>query len=275
VREIIVRKLSLSILFIISMVFWHCSESITTGPTSGDNDSGVGSIRILLVDSPAILDSVVICVSKIEVHKSVSDSTQGTWFTINDSLRYFDLLQLTNGATAILGDTSLSAGKYTQIRLILENGSYVIDDGIKENLDIPSASQSGIKLNHSFDIESSNLYEFYLDFNVDKSIIQTGNGQYKLKPVIRIVPNIISGSISGQVLPLDAFPTIWTMEDSDTVSTFTDVNGLFKLMALPEGIYDVNIIPADTVTYKDTTITGIDVLTNQSIDIGTVVLLSN
>ncbi|MHA2100547.1 MAG: DUF4382 domain-containing protein [Candidatus Kariarchaeaceae archaeon] len=269
------HKLSLSILFIISMVFWHCSENSTTDPTSADNDSGVGSIRIILVDSPATWDSVVICVSRVEVHKAGSDTTQGSWFTINDSLRYFDLLKLTNGATAVLGDTSLAAGKYTQIRLIVEDGSYVIDDGVKEKLKIPSESQSGIKLNHSFDIESENLYEFYLDFNVDKSIIQTGNGQYKLKPVIRIVPYIISGSISGQVLALNAEPTIWTMAGSDTVLTCTDVNGLFKLMALPEGIYDVNIIPADTVTYKDTTITGINVLANQNIDIGTVVLLTN
>lgn len=269
------RKLSLSILFIISIVFWYCSENSTTGPTSGDNDSGVGSIRIILVDSPATLDSVVICISLVEVHKAGSETTQGSWFTINDSLRYFDLLQLTNGASAVLGDTSLSAGKYTQIRLIVEDGSYVIDNGVKENLNIPSGSQSGIKLNHSFDIESGNLYEFYLDFNVDKSIIQTGNGQYKLKPVIRVIPAIISGSISGRVPSLDADPTIWTMAGSDTVSTFTDVNGLFKLMALPEGNYDVNIIPADTVTYKDTTITGINVLANQNADIGTVTLSTN
>jgi hypothetical protein len=269
------RSLSLSTLLFISILFWHCSENSTTGPTSVDNDSGVGSIRVILVDSPATLDSVVICVSRVEVHKAGSDSTQGTWSTINDSLRYFDLLQLTNGTTAVLGDTSLTAGKYTQIRLILEDGSYVIDGGVKENLDIPSGSQSGIKLNHSFDIESGNLYEFYLDFNVDKSIIQTGNGKYKLKPVIRIAPVIISGSISGQVLPLDANPAIWTVAGSDTVSTFTDVNGLFKLMALPEGIYDVNIIPADTITYKDTIITGIKVFANQNKDIGTITLSSN
>ena len=92
------------------------------------------------------------------------------------------------GANAVLGDTSLSAGKYTQILLIVEDGSYVVDGGVKNNLIIPSGSQSGIKLNHSFDIEGGNLYEFYLDFNVDKSIIITGNGQYKLKPVIRVIP---------------------------------------------------------------------------------------
>ncbi len=71
-----------------------------------------------LIDSPSTLDSVIICLTKVEVHKSGSDSTSG-WLVINDSTRYFDLLLLTNGASAVLGDTSLTAGHYTQIRLII------------------------------------------------------------------------------------------------------------------------------------------------------------
>ena len=55
------------------------------------------------------------------------------------------------------------------------------------------------------------------------------------------MPVVISGSISGQVLPVETDPTIWTVSGTDTISTFTDLNGFFKLMALPEGNYDVNI----------------------------------
>lgn len=263
-------KLSLLLVFMLLSILWQCSENSTTESVSVDG--GEGLIRLLLVDSPAMLDSVVICISSVEVHKVGSDSTNGSWTVLNDSLRYFDLLQLRNGASAVLGDTALSAGKYTQIRLIVEDGSYVVDEGVKHNLIIPSGSQSGIKLNHSFDIEAGKLYEFYLDFNVDKSIIVTGNGQYKMKPVIRVVPFAISGSISGQVLPLDSDPTIRALSGSDTVSTFTDANGLFKLMALLEGIYDVHIVPADTIIYKDTTITGVYVIANQDTDIGTITL---
>lgn len=263
---------SILILFILLLAFWQCSENNTTEPFLGISTPSEGSIKLILIDSPSTLDSVIICVSRVEVHSDGTDSTQGSWTVINDSLRYFDLLLLQNGASAVLGDTSLPAGKYTQIRLIVEDSNYVIDNGIKHHLTIPSGTQTGIKLNHSFEIESGNLYELYLDFNVDKSINITGNGAYKLKPTIRVVPVVISGSISGQVLPLDTNPVIWTIVGTDTVSTFTNVNGLFKLMALLQGTYDVHIVPADTIMYRDTTITDVSVVANQNKDIGIVTL---
>lgn len=230
-----------------------------------------GRLKMYLVDSPAVLDSVIICVTRVEVHIAGSDSTSG-WFVINDSTRYFDLLRLTNGASAVLGDSSLAPGHYTQIRLFIGEGSYVVDQGVKHDLEIPSGSQSGLKLIHQFTIESGKLYELLLDFNVEKSIVITGNGKYKLKPTIRVVPIVISGSISGQVLPLDAQPTIWTIYGTDTITTYSDLQGFFKLMALNQGVYDVNIIPADTMMYRDTVVTNVQVIANQETDIGIVTL---
>jgi hypothetical protein len=254
--------LILSLLYVIS-----CSDQSTNVDPVEQN----GRFKIYMVDSPSTLDSVIICVTRVEVHKSGSDSTSG-WFVINDSTRYFDLLLLTNGASAVLGDTSLTAGKYTQIRLIIGDGSYVIDQGVKHDLEIPSGSQTGLKLTHQFTIEGGKLYELILDFNVDKSIVVTGNGRYKLKPTIRVMPMVISGSIAGQVLPLDAHPSIWTVHGTDTITTYTDIQGFFKLIALPSGMYDVNIVPFDTLVYRDTVIANIQVVANQQTDIGLVTL---
>lgn len=263
-------KLSVLSIIIGFFILVSCSDQSTNVEPVDQN----GRLKMYIVDSPSALDSVIICVTRVEVHKSGSDSTSG-WFVINDSTRYFDLLLLTNGASAVLGDTSLSPGQYTQIRLFIGEGSYVIDQGIKHDLEVPSGSQSGLKLIHQFTIESGKLYELLLDFNVDKSIVITGNGRYKLKPTIRVMPIVISGSISGQVLPLDAQPTIWIFYGTDTVTTYTDLQGFFKLMALPAGLYDVNIIPADTLIYRDTTITDIQVIANQDTDIGTITLEAN
>ena len=217
---------SLALFTLLSIIIWtSCSDQSTNVDPVEQN----GRLKMYLVDSPSTLDSVIICVTRVEVHKSGSDSTSG-WFVINDSTRYFDLLLLTNGASSVLGDTTLTAGKYTQIRLIIGTGSYVIDQGVKHNLEIPSGSQTGLKLTHQFTIEGGKLYELILDFNVDKSIIITGNGKYKLKPTIRVMPMVISGSISGQVLPLDAQPTVWTVYGTDTITTYTDLQGFFKLI---------------------------------------------
>jgi len=259
-----------SLIAVLSIYFFiGCSDQSTNVDPVGQN----GRLKMYLVDSPAALDSVIICVTRVEIHKSSGDPNGG-WFVINDSTRYFDLLQLTNGASAILGDTSLPAGNYTQIRLIIGEGSYVIDNGVKHNLEIPSGFQTGIKLIHQFTIEEGKLYELMLDFNVEKSIIITGNGRYLCKPTIRVIPVVISGTISGQVLPLDTQPTIRTTYGTDTITTYTDLQGFFKLMGLPQGLYDVNIIPLDTLVYKDTVITGVQVIANQDTDIGIITLQS-
>ena len=258
-----------SLIILAFFVIMSCAENDNPVEVNG----GSGRFKLYLGDSPASLDSVVVCISRVEIHKSGSDSTSG-WSVINDSLRYFDLLQLMNGASVVLGDTSLSEGKYTQIRLIVEDGSYVIDNGIRHDLTIPSGYQTGIKLNHSFDVEKDKLYELLLDFNVEKSILITGNGKYKLKPTIRVIPLIISGSISGKILPLDADPVIQTVSGTDTISTFTNEDGFFKLVGVLAGNYNVSIMPQNS-SYKDSTITGVEVNQNQDTDLGTITLESN
>jgi len=234
---------------------------------------GTGILKAYLVDSPSSFDSVIIFVKQVDVHRSGNDSTSG-WYVINNTLRSFDLLQLRNGASAVLGDSVLPSGDYTQIRMKLDDGNYVIDNGTKYDLTVPSGMQTGIKLNHSFTIEPNTLYELILDFNVDKSIHITGTGEYKMKPVIRVMPMVISGAVSGQVLPLDAQATVFTVIGNDTVTTYPDIDGFFKLMALPAGTYNIEIHPENAV-YKDTLISNINVLANQDTNIGLVQLDTN
>jgi hypothetical protein len=254
------------LLSLIFVVIIGCDNS--TDPTLNN-----GSIKMYLVDAPSSLDSIIIFVKRVEVHRS-DGGDNSRWYIINDSLRSFDLLELTNGASAVLGNSVLEPGKYSQIRLILDEGNYVIDQGVKHYLTVPSGMETGIKLNHQFTIESDNLYELYLDFNVDKSVHITGNGEYMLQPVIRVMPMIISGTISGQVLPIDAQATVFTTIGTDTVTTYPDENGFFKLMALPQGNYNVEIHP-ENILYKDTVVTGVNVFAEQNTDIGTVELESN
>lgn len=265
------KKISVAYLIltlILSLYIISCSDS-TIDPAQNGN----GRLKIYMVDSPAELDSVIVNVLQVSVHKAGNDTTEGGWTIINDSERYFDLLQLTNGASVVLGDTLLESGKYTQIRLLLGEDNYVYDNGIRYDLTVPSGQQSGLKLIHPFDIIADNLYELYLDFNVDKSVHINGTGQYIIKPTIRVQAAIVSGTISGQVLPLDADAVVWTVSGEDTIATFPNEEGFFKLMALPEGIYDVHVEPENAV-YQPEVINDIEVFSNQNTDIG-IVTLSN
>lgn len=266
IKNIIHLSLYVS-LFAMTIFIFGCSDS-----ASPENEQG--QIKLTLVDGPGDFDEVNIVISRVEVHKAGSDSTSG-WSIINSVEETYDLLLLRNGASAVLGNSKLDAGHYSQIRLIIGTGSNIIINGEFYSLDVMSGEESGVKLNHAFDIEAGLVYELMLDFDAGHSIIQTGNGQYKLKPVIRLVPAVISGTISGRINPAAIQAAIYTITGLDTVSTFADpTSGSFQIMALLQGTYSVKVYPTNTL-YRDTTITSISVVAKQNTDLGTITLELN
>lgn len=255
----------IGVLFVVltaSLFIYACSEQ--SSPSDGQ-----GQIVMRIVDSPADFEHVNIAVARVEVHKAGSDSTSG-WVVINNNAATYDLLTLRNGTSAILGTNTLASGHYTQIRLILGSGSNVVVNGNSYNINVGGGMQSGIKLNHEFDITDGNVYELTLDFNVDHSIHMTGNGQYMLNPVIRIIPVITSGTISGTVAPISAASTVFAISGTDTVSTLADAStGGFKLMALVQGSYTVKVLSKNAL-YSDKTIETVSVTAMQNTNLGTV-----
>jgi hypothetical protein len=245
-----------------ALLVFSCSDS--TSP-----ETGQGQLKITMVDAPAAYDQINIAVNRVEVHRSGSDSSSG-WFVINNNPATYNLLDLRNGVSVILGDNSLDAGSYTQIRLIIGTGSNIVVDGITYPLEVPSGEQSGIKLNHEFEIQSGLIYELMLDFDAEHSIVLTGNGQYKLKPVIRLIPTVISGTISGKINPISAAGYIYAISGTDTIVTIAEpILGAFMLMALPEKTYKVEVFSSDAA-YNDTTIYNVIVVAQQNTDLGTI-----
>src|SRR5437870_5366495 len=164
-----------------------------------------------MTDAPACgFDAVNVTVSKVRVHQSdnASENAAGwTDITLNPP-RKINLLDLNdptqpNRALESLGETPLEAGHYTQLRLVLVPNSggppfanSIVLSAQPNNeipLDTPSAVQSGIKLIHQFTVGSGQRVDLLLDFDACKSIVQTGNGTYKLKPVIKVIPFVLNG----------------------------------------------------------------------------------
>ncbi len=253
-------------LCLVAMVIFILSCSDSTSP-----ENGKGQISITMVDNPADYEEVNIVVVRVEVHKAGADSNSN-WVVLNNSETTYNLLKLRNGASAIIGTNSLEAGHYTQIRLILGTGNTIVVNGIQFGLDVSSVAQTGIKLNHEFDIKTGSLYELILDFDVQHSIVFTGNERYKLSPVIRVVPLLISGTISGKVYPIDANASVDAINVKTTISTIADLlTGSFKLMAVENGTYDIKITSGNPL-YKDTTFINVYVAAKQNTDLGTILL---
>ena len=114
----------------------------------------------------------------------------------------------------LLLDEPLAAGEYKSIRLIVdavegERDSYIVLDagGGEHELQVPSGSTSGFKLDGSFTVVAGQSVNFTIDFDVRKSIVRTGTPKnpdtvkYLLKPVLRIVQNDSAGHITGKVAP--------------------------------------------------------------------------
>ncbi len=240
-----------------------CSDSSTSS-------SGEGQIRLTLVDAPAAFDEVNIVVTKVEVHAAGTAAESG-WITLSDTTATYDLLELTNGANSVIGDHMLPVGKYTQIRLGIGTGSNVIVDGVSFPLNVASAS--GLKLNHNFDIAEDKLYLLTLDFDAAKSVRLTNDNQYRLQPVIRLIATEVSGTIYGTIVPNGVSSTVFAgVGNGDTVTTVSNpINGSFMLVAVPEGTFDVVIVP-NIGGYLDTTITDVLVEAQQDRNIGTVIL---
>lgn len=244
---------------------------VLTGCSSSTNPSSTGTMNVYMGDAPADFDAVNIVVTRVEVHMDGTDTTSG-WTVVRSDSATFDLLKLRNGARTLLGSTGLVPGHYTQIRLIIGQGSTVTLNGITYPLTIPSGMQTGIKLNNEFDIVAGQTYELLLDFDADHSINETGNGVFMLKPVIRCVALAATGSIAGTVLPVKARTSVWTVEGADTIATVADTtSGLFVLSGLLAGSYTIQFHPADT-TYRDTSLTGVAVVNAQQTAVGTVTL---
>lgn len=140
-----------------------------------------GRVRLLLTDAP--LDGV----EEVNVtFDSVEVSGPGGWKTVTSSVQTFDLLELQGGITAELGLTELSTGTYGQIRLMLTDAWLVID-GEDVGLRVPSADQTGLKLVSGFEVLPDVETQIVLDFDAEESVHRTGNGQWMMRPTIRII----------------------------------------------------------------------------------------
>lgn len=161
---------------------------ITTGMFSGCIKSGEGTLVLKITDDPDYsITEALVTISEVRVHYALVDDTDnndtiGEWITIVNESQTFDLIALQD-VTELFGTVNLSAGWYTQIRLLIESALITVD-GVQYNLTITSKN---IKLIHPFSIQDGQTTTLILDFDVQKSVHKTGNDEYKFRPTIKVI----------------------------------------------------------------------------------------
>ncbi len=198
---------------------------------------------------------------------------------------------------ASLGSTTeLPAGNYQQIRIMLapdsaagsiqQNacGSFancvVLSDGTTHDLALSSEAKTGLKIpsgqieNGQFVVGTGQTEDLDVDFNTCVSIIQEGNGQFRLKPVLHAGEvSTTSTSINGTILnaqtlkPIVGGTVVVAVEQTDNtgvdrilMTTVADpVTGGFVFCPLMAGSYDIVAVAVDGsgVTYSAGVETGL------------------
>lgn len=167
-----------------------------------------GTASFALTDAPADLAGVTainITLSSIQAHvagkeedkngdpndRSIDDD--GKWVTLTPAVKAFDLMKLTNDATAALGQLDLPEGKITQLRLFLDTSkpanNQVVLGAQTCPLDTSRVDVKGIKINHPFKalaVNGGGKVEVTVDFIASDSITKTGDCLYVVNPVIKI-----------------------------------------------------------------------------------------
>jgi hypothetical protein len=262
---------------------------VSLGLTScnDDDDSAVkndsANLTVRMTDAPGDYDAVLVDVKDIEIHvesenELVADADGDGWISVeNVNAGIYDLLELTGGVTQLLADTEVPAGYVSQIRLILGSENSVVVDGVEKPLNTPSAQQSGLKLQVNQQFVAGENYAFLLDFDVDKSVVTTGNGGYNLKPVIRLSAEANAGVVVGKVvLPADLGISVRSLavlsNDNTTISAYTNADGEFSLNGVPAGTYKL-VVTADEDAQLDTySIATVEVRPNETTDLGEIEL---
>jgi hypothetical protein len=246
--------------------------SIFIGCKKDGNDTVGGStkVQVRMTDAPGDFDEINLSVKEIvlisEGKPYVMTSTRGTFNILDYRIG-------TNNPDILVATGEMPSGEVTEVRLVLNDGSTIVENGVQKALRTPSGQSSGIKvkLNNNLSLEPGATYSLVLDFDAAKSIVSLGNGGYLLKPVVRGVTIATSGLVSGFVMPLASHPEILVIKGTDTVGTIADpLTGKFTIGGLAAGTYSVKFAPV--AGYRDSTITNVNVTTGQNTNLGTVTL---
>ncbi len=190
---------------------------VACGGSSDETNAPLPNFSLSVSDAPVDdLSEVVVCFNQIELKGSGGDATftvglEEGMITANDlclnnsggvipNTVGIDLKQYTGSdSIALVDGITIEAGNYTQLRLIMSDGSYGTDVQTDEKISI-SVPSNELKLD-GFTATLGGTVDFTLEFDLNKAMTNpVGQAGYFLKPRgVRLVNNNEAGHIDGTV----------------------------------------------------------------------------
>ncbi len=151
--------------------FLESCKKADSNPTS--------TLIIKLKDAPAAYDEVNVEVVEIQIHSNVDG-----WITIPVADSIYNLLLLQGNNSTFLANAVLPSGTISQVRLLLGTHNTVSVSGSVYPLSLSSQDETGLKLNIHQNLVDGVTYDLLIDFDASQSVVDEGNGSYRLKPVL-------------------------------------------------------------------------------------------
>ena len=147
-----------------------------------EKGSGTTTLRVHLTDNPYNASEVNVDIREVWV--KVGDDSTG-WASLNTNASIYNLLGLQNGVDTLLATGVIPTGVLKEIRFVLGDDNTIKIDSTVYPLTIPSGSESGLKIKLNKQLNAT-IDSLVIDFDAALSISQTGTGEYKLQPVLKI-----------------------------------------------------------------------------------------
>lgn len=268
---------------------------------SSDNNKGseFGRLSIQLTDAPFPHDLVAeanVTIFKIEARSKGegTDENDAPYLLLMEEEMEVNLLDLTNGISTTLVDAEVPAGSYDLFRVYVKGVNIVLTDGTVYDLKVPSGAESGIKVfvEPNIIVDGGLTADLLLDFDVSKSFVAKGNRKdaggitgFNFNPVIKASNLSTAGTLTGIIYTLNGeeetplegaqicvFPegtdfseVIDCSEGTSITSTFSDETGMYTILGLEAGTYDVVVdlevqTETELVVYKTIIAEGISVV---------------
>jgi hypothetical protein len=167
---------------IVAFFLLSCIASITFFVACNKSKEEQTQLTIRLTDSPFNASEVNVDIQQVRVN-FMNDSTG--WVNLNTRAGIYNLLTLQNGIDTVLANGTVPTKVLKEIRFVLGDRNSIKIDNKTYPLVIPSGSESGLKIKLNKKLNTS-LDSLLIDFDAALSIIQTGTGDYKLKPVLKV-----------------------------------------------------------------------------------------
>ena len=170
------------------------------GSDSVTSPSGTGRLSLMIKDSPySDARALLVTFSEVTAHRDGEGGfTKLPFGDTTATSRTCDLKKLVDRQD-MLGVGPLPEGHYTMVRLVVSSATLYFDNasdgpacsnviaaplGRSANLEIPSGE---VRLNRQFEVAEGGGTTMLIDFDGDRSVTETGNGRFRMTPVIGVV----------------------------------------------------------------------------------------